>query len=121
MKRRRMKLDPFNQLFLTLMKLPGWRTGLAFQSGVYPSINFITWVRFVHTFKEITWMPSTEQVQAALPHLTSQEKYPDIFTIVVKYSLKNLANYTWRDCKSQLNYCWNPHLMEQLCIFHPCM
>ena len=72
-KRRRMKLDPFNQLFLALVKLRlNLREGdLAYRFGISVgtvSKYFITWVCFLYrTFKGITWMPSVEQVKATLP------------------------------------------------------
>ena len=111
-KKRRMKLDPFNQLFMTLMKL---RLNLREQDLAYKfgisvgsvSKYFITWVCFLyHTFKEIIWMPSTEQVQATLPR-AFKEKYPDTYTIIdgsevfiEKPSDLHMQLSTWSDYKS---------------------
>ena len=85
--KRRTKLDPLNQLFLTLMKLRlnlrerdlGIRFGLAVSSV---SKYFITWVCFLYAhLKEIDWMPSVEQVKATLPH-AFKERYPKTYIIV---------------------------------------
>ena len=73
-KRRKMMLHPINQFFLTLVKLRlnlrerdlALRFGISLASV---SKYFITWVCFLyHHFKEITWMPSVEQVRATLPY-----------------------------------------------------
>ena len=72
-KRRKMKLNPFNQLFLTLVKLRLnlRERDLAYRFGVSVgtvSKYFITWVCFLYrVFKEISWMPSVTQVRATLP------------------------------------------------------
>ena len=79
-RRRRTKLSPLNQLFLTLVKLRlnlsvkdlayrfGISTGLVSQYAT-------TWICFMYCqLKEIDWMPSTTQVAGTLP-CTFKEKY----------------------------------------------
>ena len=86
-KRRRMKIDPLNRLFLTLVKLRlnVRERDLAYRFGISVgtvSKYFVTWVCFLyHTFRDISWMPSVEQVKGTLPH-AFKDKYPDTYTIV---------------------------------------
>ena len=86
-RKRRMKLDPLNQLFLTLMKLRLnlRERDLAQRFGIAVSIvskYFITWVCFLYChLREVDWMPAVEQVRATLPH-TFKEKYPKTYVIV---------------------------------------
>lgn len=86
-RKRRMKLDPLNQLFMTLVKL---KLDLnirdianRFQiSTATVSRYFITWVCFLHhELKEVAWFPSKEQVAETLPH-AFREKYPTTFAII---------------------------------------
>ena len=111
-KRRRMKLDPFNQLFLTLVKL---RLNLRERDLAYRfdvsvgtvSKYFITWVCFLYrVFEEISWMPSVEQVKATLP-CAFKDKYPDTYTIIdgsevfiERPSDLHMQSSTWSDYKS---------------------
>ena len=68
-KRRKMKLDPLNQLFLTLVKfkLNLRKKDLAHRFGVSVSVvskYFITWVCFPYChLREVEWMPTVEQVR----------------------------------------------------------
>ena len=84
--KRTMKLDPLNQLFLTLMKLRlnlrerdlGQRFGFAVSTV---SKYFITWVCFLYShLRELQWMPTVEQVKSTLPH-TFKERYPRTYII----------------------------------------
>ena len=73
-KRRKMKLDPINQLFLALIKqklnLP--HRDLAHRFGISVSVvskYFITWICFLYChLHEIDWMPTVEQVKGTLPY-----------------------------------------------------
>ena len=110
-KRRKMKLDPINQFFLTLVKLRlnlrerdlALRFGISLASV---SKYFITWVCFLyHHFNKITWMPSVEQVRATLPY-AFKEKYPDTYTVIdgsevliEKPSDLHMQSSTWSDYK----------------------
>ena len=86
-KKRRMKLDPINQLLMTLMKLKLDLNvrDLAFRFQIStPTVSryFITWVRFLYCeLKEITWFPSKEQVAGTLPH-GFRQRYPTTFAII---------------------------------------
>ena len=82
-----MKLDPLNQLFLTLMKLQlnlkerdlGQRFGISVSTV---SKYFITWVCFLyHHLREVDWMPDVDQVKATLPH-AFKHRYPTTYIIV---------------------------------------
>ena len=81
------KLDPKNQLFMTLVKLKLnlKLTDLAFRFGISKSLAsryITTWISFLyHYLKEIDWMPSVEQVAGTLPH-SFQTKYPNTFAII---------------------------------------
>ena len=85
--KRQMKLDPLNQLFMTLMKLRlnvrerdlGQRFGVAVSTV---SKYFITWVCFLYAhLQEIEWMAMVNQVKATLPH-GFKEKYPNTYIII---------------------------------------
>ena len=84
---RKCKLDPQNQLFLTLVKL---KLNLKFQdlafrfgiSTAAVSRYFTTWICFLyHHLKEVDWVPSVEQVCGTLPH-SFREKYPSTYAII---------------------------------------
>ena len=86
-RRRPTKLTPLNQLFMTLMKL---RLNLpvcdlAFRFMVSKSLTstyITTWICFLYQhLKEITWMPSVEQVLGTMPS-SFREKYPTTFAII---------------------------------------
>ena len=82
-----MKLDPLNQLFMTLMKLRLnlRERDLAYRFGLAVSVvskYFITWVRFLYNhLREVDWMPTAEQVKATLPHVF-KEQYANTFIII---------------------------------------
>lgn len=84
---RQKKLNPFNCLFLTLIKLRLNLTeqDLAFRFGISTSTvsrYFITWICFLyHHLKEIEWCPTAEQVACTLPH-AFKEKYPTTYIII---------------------------------------
>ena len=86
-RKRSTKLDPFNQLFLTLVKLRLnlKERDLAYRFGVSTSLvskYFITWVCFLyHHLSEIQWMPTVEQVRGCMPH-SFKEKYPNTYAII---------------------------------------
>ena len=81
------KLNPLNQLFLTLIKLrlALRERDLAYRFGISTSTvskYFITWVCFLYChLREIEWMPTVEQVKASLPH-SFKEKYCDTYAII---------------------------------------
>ena len=86
-RRRKCKLDPQNQQFLTLVKL---KLNLKFQdlafrfgiSTAAVSRYFTTWIYFLyHHLKEVDWVPSVEQVSGTLPH-SFREKYPSTYAII---------------------------------------
>ena len=84
---KKMKLDPLNQFFLTLLKLRlnlGVRD-LAFRFGISVgtvSKYFSTWICFLYQhLREIDWAPSVDQVKATLPS-SFQEKYPSTYCII---------------------------------------
>ena len=86
-KGKRKKLDPINQLFLTLIKLrqnPKERD-LAVCFGIFVSTvskYFITWVCYLYShLKEIDWMPDVEQVRSTLP-VAFQKDYSDTYIII---------------------------------------
>ena len=85
--RRRMKLDPFNQLFTTLVKLKldlNIRDiAIRFQvSTSTVSRYFITWVCFMyHELKEVPWFPSKRQIAGTLPY-AFRERYPTRVAII---------------------------------------
>ena len=84
---RQKKLDPFNCLFLTLMKLRLNLTeeDLAFRFAISLSTvsrYFITWICFMyHHFKEIDWCPTSKQVAGTMPN-AFKEKYPTTYMII---------------------------------------
>ena len=81
------KLNPMNQLFLTLIKLRlNLRVkDLAFRFGISTSSvsHYITtWLCFLyHYLKELDWSPSVEQVIGTLPH-SFKTSYPDTYAII---------------------------------------
>ena len=85
--KRKLKLDPKNQFFLTLVRLRlNVRVkDLSVRFGI--SVGLVsryitTWICFLyHHFKEINWMPSPEQVAANLPHVF-KERYPSTYAII---------------------------------------
>lgn len=85
--RRRKKLDPLNQLFLTLVKLRlNLRVkDLACRFGIslgLVSKYITTWICFLyHHLKEIEWMPTVQQVRATLP-VAFKQKYPTTYAII---------------------------------------
>ena len=85
--KRKKKLDPMIQLFLTLIKLrqnPKERD-LALWFGVSMSTvskYFITWVCFLYShLKEVNWMPDADQVKSTLP-LAFKESDSNTYTII---------------------------------------
>ena len=86
-KRRRKKLDPINQFFLTLIKLRlNLRIkDLAYRFGISTGLvsrYITTWICFLyHHLKEINWIPSVEQVVATLP-VAFRSKYAKTFVII---------------------------------------
>ena len=86
-RRRRKKLDPLNQLFLTLVKLRlNLRVkDLACRFGIslgLVSKYITTWICFLyHHLKEIEWMPTVQQVRATLP-VAFKQKYPTTYAII---------------------------------------
>ena len=86
-RKRKRKLDPPNQLFITLIKLkldPPFRDlAHRFQvSQATISRYFITWVCFLYKhFSEIDWFPSKRQILATLPS-GFREKYPTTVAII---------------------------------------
>ena len=85
--KRMMKIDPMNQLFMTLMKLRiNLKTlDLSYRFGISVSAVsrcITTWICFMyHQLKEIDWMPSVEQVAGTLPAVFS-ENYPTTYAII---------------------------------------
>jgi len=86
-RRKSQKLDPLNQLFLTLIKL---RLNLAvkylaFRFGIsigLVSKYFTTWVCFLYRqLKELNWSPEVDQVFATQP-MAFKEKYPTTYCII---------------------------------------
>ena len=81
------KLNPMNQLFLTLVKLRlNLRVkDLAFRFGISTSSvsrYITTWICFLyHHLKELDWSPSVEQVMGTLPH-SFQSSYSDTYAII---------------------------------------
>ena len=85
--RREMKLDPINQLFLSLVKLRLnlKERDLAQRFGVSVSTvsrYFITWISFLYShLREIDWMPDPQQVKSTLPHIF-RDKYATTYIII---------------------------------------
>lgn len=86
-KRRKMKLDPFNQLFMTLIKLRlnTLERDLSIRFGISIAVvskYFITWVNFLYCHLcEIQWLPDVTQVKSTLPH-SFKDKYPNTYIIL---------------------------------------
>ena len=105
------KLDPINQLFLTLMKLKldlkylnlSVRFGI---SKTPVSRHFTTWVCFLYQhLNKIQWVPSVEQVRATLPK-AFHDKYETAFAIIdaseVLYKVPSdlhMQSSTWSNYK----------------------
>ena len=87
LRQRARKLDPKNQIFLTLVKLKLnlKLSDLAFRFGLSPtqvSRYLTTWICFLyHHLKEIYWMPSVQQVRGTLP-TEFKENFPSTFAII---------------------------------------
>jgi hypothetical protein len=85
--KRRKKLDSFNQLFMTLVKLKLDLNiqDIAFRfqiSKTTVSRYFITWVCFLYNeLREVEWFPSQEQISGTLPH-AFRERYPNTVAII---------------------------------------
>lgn len=86
-RKHKTKLDPKNQLFLTLVKL---RLNLkledlSFRFGISTSVisrYITTWICFLYrVFMEMDWMPSVEQVKATLPS-AFKEKFDTTYAII---------------------------------------
>ena len=86
-RKKKKKLDPLNQLFLTLIRL---RLNLAvkdlaFRFGISMGLvsrYFTTWVCFLYQqLKEINWSPEVDQVLATQP-IAFKEKYPTTYSII---------------------------------------
>ena len=81
------KLNPENQLFMTLVKLRLnlKSKDLAFRFGLSPSQvsrYLTTWICFLyHHLNELDWMPSVEQVYGTLPCIF-RDKFPNTFAII---------------------------------------
>ena len=81
------KLDPENQLFLTLIKLKLnlAHTDLGFHFGISESAvsrNLKTWICFLYYhFIEVEWMPTVEQVAGTLPE-AFKGKFNTTFAII---------------------------------------
>ena len=85
--KRKMKLDPRNQFFLTMIRLRlNLRVkDLSVRFGISASLvsrYVITWVCFLYQhLKEIEWMPTPEQVRGNLPHVFKM-RYPSTYCII---------------------------------------
>ena len=86
-RQRKRKLDPKNQLFLTLVKLKlnlkvkdlGFCFGLSMSQV---SRYITTWICFLyHHLKEIDWIPKVEQVKGTLPS-SFHDKFPTTYAII---------------------------------------
>ena len=83
----RSKLDPLNQLFMTLVKLKLdlniQDIAMRFQiSTSTVSRYFITWICFLyHELCEIEWFPSKDQIAGTLP-FAFREQYPTTIAII---------------------------------------
>jgi len=86
-RKRPRKIDPLNQLFLTLIKLKlNLKVkDLAFRFGISEGLTsryITTWICFLyHHLKELEWMPSVDQVWGTLPP-AFKEKFPTTFAII---------------------------------------
>ena len=105
------KLDPMNQLFLTLVKLKlNLKVeDLAFRFKISASVvsrYITTWICFLyHHLKEIDWVPTVEQVYGTLPHLF-RKLYPNTYAIIDGSEVfietpsdLNLQSSTWSQYK----------------------
>ena len=85
--KRKTKLVPIDQLFMTLIKLRQnlKERDLALRFGIAVSTvskYFITWVCFLYChFSEINWMPDVDQVKSTLP-VAFRESYSNTYTII---------------------------------------
>jgi len=86
-RKRRKKLDPLNQFFLTLVKL---RLNLRTKDLAYRfciSVGLVskyitTWICFLyHHLKEIDWIPTVQQVSTTLP-VAFKKEYPTTYAII---------------------------------------
>lgn len=86
-RKRKRKLDPLNQLFVTLIKLkldlPFRDLAHRFQvSEATVSRYFITWICFLYKqLTELEWFPSKQQIMGTLPS-GFREKYPTTVAII---------------------------------------
>ena len=86
-RKRKTKLDPLNQFFLTLIKLRlnARERDIAFRFEIAVSTvskYFITWVSFLyHHLSELPWTPTVERVRGTLPR-AFKEKFPDTYSII---------------------------------------
>ena len=86
-RKRKHKLNPKNQFFLTMVKLKLNLTlaDLAYRFGISTSVAsryITTWVCFLyHQLKEIDWMPTVEQVKGTLP-IVFRQKFPSTYAII---------------------------------------
>ena len=105
------KLDPMNQLFLTLVKLKlNLKVeDLAFRFKISASLvscYITTWICFLyHHLREIDWLPSVEQVTGTLPH-SFRKMYPNTYAIIDGSEVfletpsdLNLQSSTWSQYK----------------------
>ena len=105
------KLDPMNQLFLTLVKLKlNLKVeDLAFRFKISASVvsrYITTWICFLyHHLKEIDWVPTVEQVNGTLPH-SFRKLYPNTYAIIDGSEVfietpsdLNLQSSTWSQYK----------------------
>ena len=85
--KRKKKLEPIDQFFLTLIKLRQnlKEKDIAYRFGIAVSTvskYFITWVCFLYShLSEIDWMPESEQVKLTLP-LAFKADYSKTYTII---------------------------------------
>ena len=115
--KRKLKLDPKNQFFLTLVRLRlNVRVkDLSVRFGI--SVGLVsryitTWICFIcQHFKEINWMPSPEQVAANLPHVF-KERYPSTYAIIDGSEIfietpsdLQMQSSTWSDYKHNTCKC----------------
>ena len=86
---RMRKLDPMNQLFLTLVKLKlNLKVeDLAFRFKLSASLvsrYITTWICFLyHHLREIDWLPTVEQVTGTLPH-SFRKMHPNTYAIIYR-------------------------------------
>ena len=108
---RTRKLDPMNQLFLTLVKLKlNLKVeDLAFRFKISASVvsrYITTWICFLyHHLREIDWVPTVEQVTGTLPH-SFRKFYPNTYAIIDGSEVfietpsdLNLQSSTWSQYK----------------------